>query len=92
MADKGCLVGFSGHKHVEGCIQFRGGEVVHHPFGDHELERELQWIVGPCVANGKKENGCMIFDTQTFLLQVLPLETPPRVMQVTGYQKEKDEA
>lgn len=75
-----CQIGFSGHKHVEGFYKANQYGLQHQGFGNYKLEREQQWIVGPCVANGKYENGCMIFDTETFSLEVISLQTPPRVM------------
>lgn len=75
-----CMIGFSGHKHVEGIFRASRTGSGYEGFGEYRLDRKLQWIAGPCIANGKKENGCMIFDTESFLLKVVPLNSRPRVM------------
>ena len=79
---KGCSIGFSGHQHIEGARIFGVQEDAKHAFGNVKLENDLQWIVGPCIANGKKKNGYMIFDTDSFELEIIPLHSPPRMMQV----------
>jgi predicted phosphodiesterase len=86
----GCRLGFSGHRHVEGFYRVRRNDMKHNNFGEYQLEEELQWLVGPCIANGKKENGCMVFNTETLTLNVIPLHTPPLLMQVVHYNKMKD--
>lgn len=75
-----CKIGFSGHKHIEGIIISKGNDQQFYPFGQYQLSNELQWIVGPCIANGKKANGFMIFDTNEFQLDVIPLKSPRRGM------------
>ena len=76
----GCNFGFSGHKHIEGIYINRNNMGQVFPFGNYQLENEPQWIVGPCIANGKKSNGFMIFDTESFVLDVIPLGSPKRMM------------
>jgi hypothetical protein len=83
----GCLLSFSGHMHVEGVYLATPIGNRFHEFGKVNLDREPQWIVGPCVANGKKENGCMVFNTETFRLRSIPLKTPPRVMIAKDYNQ-----
>lgn len=78
---RSCSIGFSGHKHIEGAMLFIGGKSRHIPFGVVQLQEQLQWIVGPCIANGKKQNGCMVYDTVNNILEIIPLGTPPRMMQ-----------
>lgn len=84
---EGCLIGFSGHQHAEGAFRFTRKGMNRFGFGDVRLQRELQWIVGPPVANGKNENGCLVLDTETLQLNVIPLQTPPRVMRAVPYNK-----
>jgi len=79
-----CLLGFSGHKHIEGIFRADLNSQEYMGFGSHTLKEELSWIVGPCVANGKKDNGIMVFDTNSLVLEVIPLETPKRMMQVVN--------
>lgn len=85
MEKQDCQVGFSGHQHVEGFFRATRLSAKYHEFGSVDLERQMQWVVGPCVANGKRENGCMVFDTETFNLNAIPLNTPPRVMMTIDY-------
>ncbi len=75
-----CSIGFSGHKHVEGISRFKNSTADKFSFGNIQLDKDLQWIVGPCIANGIKENGFMIFDTNTQELEIIPLKTPKRMM------------
>lgn len=75
-----CTVGFSGHKHVQGVLRFKNPISKKFGFGKILLDRDLQWIVGPCIANGKQENGFMIFDTNTLELEAIPLKTSKRMM------------
>ncbi len=77
-----CKIGFSGHKHIEGIYCVTNTQTQYFEFGDYQIRDELQWIVGPCIANGKKENGFMIFDTLSWELKVIPLKSPKRMMQV----------
>lgn len=76
-----CSIGFSGHQHVEGVKIFSEAGVDIHGFGRVKLGDRLTWIVGPCVANGKHDNGFMIFNTESYELEVIPLGSPKRIMQ-----------
>lgn len=82
-----CDLGISGHKHIEGFYHaiLEGQKCLN--FGTYYLKNELQWIIGPCVVNGKKENGCMVFNTDTFELKVIPLKTQTRFQGVKIYNK-----
>lgn len=86
-----CLLGFSGHRHIEGVV-------VADRFGMHQkgfeklrLKNEIQWVVGPCIANGKKENGFLFLDTDSMELKAIPLKTPPRIMMTVDYIDSEDE-
>lgn len=76
MDDNNCLIGVSGHGHIEGCAIANHNRIQFHSFGSYRLQNKTQWLVGPCVANTTRANGVMIFDTQTFLLDVIPLKSP----------------
>jgi len=82
MADKECKLGFSGHQHIEGICIFNETGKSAKTFGTYQLNDEMQWIVGPCIANGKWDNGFMIYDTENSELQVIPLNSPKRMMEV----------
>lgn len=73
MKENDCLIGVSGHGHIEGCAIASKDKLEFKPFGSYKLNRELQWIVTPCIVNSKRRNGIMIFDTLTFKLDVIPL-------------------
>ncbi len=73
MAEQECSLSFSGHGHPEGCARSNHAKLRFLPFGSYHLERERQWIAGPCVANTTRANGVMLFDTGSYQLDVLPL-------------------
>lgn len=87
MEKQGCRLGFSGHQHVEGYFRITRFHRKLYNFGKQQLDAELQWIVGPCIANGKRDNGCLVFNTETNRLRAIPLNTPPRVMITVPYNK-----
>lgn len=76
MNDNNCTIGVSGHGHVEGCAIASQRKLQFYTFGSYRLTHETQWLVGPCIANTTRINGFMIFDTCTFLLDVVPLKSP----------------
>lgn len=82
MSENECLIGFSGHQHIEGAKIFTQNSVEDFSFGQISVSSNLQWIVGPCIANGKNDNGFMIFDTKRFEIDVIPLHSPKKIMQV----------
>jgi hypothetical protein len=86
-----CQLGFSGHRHVEGVYIADRFGMQTKGFGKYFLKDEIQWIVGPCIANGKKENGCLFFDTDSMELKAIPLKTPPRVMMTVDYIDSENE-
>jgi len=88
--ENACDIGFSGHKHIEGYYKVSRDEEKRFDFGKHWLTRELQWILAPCIANGKNENGCMVFNTDSYELKVIPLNTSPRIMGIQSYNKYED--
>ena len=65
-----CDISFSGHGHIEGVAFLTQEEVKSFPFGAYEIKSEIQGIIGPCIAGGARQNGYMIFDTDSFLLDV----------------------
>jgi predicted phosphodiesterase len=75
-----CKIGFSGHKHIEGIISFNEKKQSFYPFGQYQLNNEVQWIVGPCIANGRNASGYLIFDTERLILDVIALKSPKRAM------------
>lgn len=74
MRSQDCIIGVSGHGHPEGCLVVTQEEFRLHPFGTIPLDRDVQWIVAPCVARTSRANGCMVLDTTRRELRVLPLK------------------
>jgi predicted phosphodiesterase len=70
-----CRLSFSGHGHPEGCARSNHKKLHFLPFGSYQLERELLWVVCPCVANTTRANGIMTFDTRSYTLDVIPLRS-----------------
>ncbi|MDI6803232.1 MAG: metallophosphoesterase family protein [Bacteroidota bacterium] len=75
MNDNNCVIGVSGHGHIEGYAIADHHKLQFHPFGSYQLQYKTQWLVGPCVANTTRANGIMIFDTHTYQLDVVPLRS-----------------
>ena len=81
LREQGCDIGFSGHGHPEGCLIVNEETFSLHPFGSIQLAEGPQWIVAPCVAHTSRANGCMVLDTRTRELTVLPLQEARRAQQ-----------
>jgi len=73
MKNKNCLIGFAGHAHFEGLALAVQDDLKFYSFGKRQLNNELQCIVSPCITSGNKKNGYLIFDTQSFELNVVAL-------------------
>ncbi len=76
MNKNACSMGVSGHGHIEGFAAVTKNKLDFHGFGSCQLKRDTQWLVCPCVANTARSNGVMVFDTNTFLLDVVALGSP----------------
>ena len=71
-----CQLSFCGHEHQEGAKIAFSDTIFSNKFGKIKIEsHEPVWISGPCVANGSFENGVMIFDTNNFILELIPLKS-----------------
>ena len=82
ISDHDCSIGFSGHLHTEGAKVITTLYEHNFNFETIQLTKEPACITGPCIANGKYDNGYMIFNTVSFELNVIPLNSPKRTMQV----------
>lgn len=80
MDENNCIIGISGHGHIEGYAIADRHKLQFHPFGSYQLQHQTQWLVGPCVANTTRANGIMVFDTQSFILDVVPLESTKMII------------
>ena len=68
-----CRIGISGHTHTEGYLSGSVNGFKWKDFGKHLLKKNVSWIVGPCIAGSSRANGFMIFDTDSFELEVIQL-------------------
>ena len=73
MKEKNCLIGFTGHAHIEGFTLVVQNDLKFHPFGNLQLNKGLQCIVLPGITSGNKKSGYLIFDTQSFELNAVAL-------------------
>lgn len=76
MQKLGCQLSFSGHEHREGARIISPNGVFDYGFGSIKIEPDVHtWVTGPCVAKGTFANGVMIFDTDTYELEIIPLKS-----------------
>lgn len=68
-----CRIGFSGHMHYEGLSICTSHHLERNPFGKYKLNNDLQYLYGPCIARCQFNNGVLIFDTQKFEVEAIPL-------------------
>jgi len=81
MQKLGCGLGISGHDHKEGIMRFTSGGVETFPFGKVKISKETPtWFHIPGVVNGSFANGFAIFDTESFELEVIPLNSERHVL------------
>jgi len=73
-----CGISISGHGHPEGVLSGDRRSIRLRPFGSYCLKQEAQWLVCPCIANSSRPSGFMAFDTETRLLDIMPLNEMKR--------------
>ncbi len=73
IAQHDCQLSFSGHGHPEGCARSDRKRLRFLRFGSYALDGGAEWVAGPCVANTTRANGCMLYDTASRQLDVIPL-------------------
>ena len=71
MKVKNCLIGFAGHAHIEGFALVVQNDLKFYPFGNLQINNDLQCIVLPSITSGNNKSGYFIFDTQSFNLKVV---------------------
>ncbi|MBU0765141.1 MAG: metallophosphoesterase family protein [Bacteroidetes bacterium] len=70
----GCTVSFSGHGHYVGLLTAGKLQFRERPFGVYDLRGRTYFIGAPCVAEGRKESGVMIFDTGSFSVESISIK------------------
>jgi len=81
MKKHGCVLGISGHDHKEGAMIFTPDKVAEIPFGKTSIDRNIPiWVHIPGVVNGSYANGVAIFDTATFDLETVPLNSEKHIL------------
>jgi hypothetical protein len=78
LEEHGCRMGISGHGHPEGCLIVDEDRFTLHPFGTIQLTGDPVWIVAPCIARTSRANGCLVLDTETMTLDIIPLKDQRR--------------
>jgi len=71
--EKCCEIAFIGHTHTEGIGIATKNKLDIMPFGQYKIPVETTCILSPCVAQGKKKNGVLIFDTLNFTIEAISL-------------------
>ena len=69
----GCSIGISGHMHFEGLSRVNDVELRRQGFGRYPFSRDLQYWYGPCVARCQFNNGFLIIDTATSMVEAVRL-------------------
>ncbi len=69
-----CMLSISGHRHPAGCLLASPHEINELSFGAHLIDEDIKWINSPCITRGKKENGFMILDSETQVIEVISLK------------------
>lgn len=69
-----CKFGISGHDHKEGIMRFTINKVDSLGFGKVKIDKNIPtWIHIPSIAKGSFVNGVAVFDTESFVIELIPL-------------------
>lgn len=68
-----CLLGISGHAHVDGIVSGTASSYKWKDYGRYEHKKVLSWIVVPCIASSLRGNGFLVFDTKLFEIEIIRL-------------------
>jgi len=74
MKENNCLIGFTGHGHIQGIELCFGKHYQFYTFSTMKLDNCFQWISCPCVARSNRANGFLIFNTISFELEMIDLD------------------
>lgn len=76
MKKNNCLYGFSGNDHFEGISYFSNNDEGVIYFGENgRLKEQEIWLHGPTVSQGTFNNGVMIFDSESRVIEAVPLNS-----------------
>jgi len=73
MKSNNCLLGITGHAHLQGYSVTSKDHFRYNFFGKTKLDAEPQVIIGPAITRGESKNGFMILDSETIELEVIQL-------------------
>ena len=68
-----CSLSFSGHGHIEGVICIGEKEIEGSGFSSFKIDEFPRAFVGPAIAEGKKQNGFTVLNTNEMLLECISL-------------------
>jgi len=73
MTSNGCSISFSGHGHIGGIISINQKEIIESGFSPITLNTFPHAFVGPAIAQGERQNGLMVFDSNEKVLECISL-------------------
>jgi len=73
MISNDMLLSFAGHGHIEGVLSISQKEISQLGFSTFILNSFPQAIITPAVAEGKKKNGIVVFDSEEMLIECIYL-------------------
>jgi predicted phosphodiesterase len=74
VAFNNCQISFTGHGHYEGIAISTKKSFKILPFGNYRIKTFPITISTPCIARSEIQNGITIFNTETYEINVIPLE------------------
>ncbi len=73
ITDNNCNIGFSGHGHIEGVVCIGQNEITEPGFSKINIPSLPRVFIGPAIAEGKKMNGFLVFNSNELILECISL-------------------